>query len=192
MKKKQLNERVETIVNLVQSKSNDPIKRPIKSFTQQFFATLASNDMRKIPLENLAEGVLDLWAYFQEREVGKPKIRIYYWKPDGTLPLTLAERIVIDIVNDDMSFLVDSLIQLLQKHNLKAKRIVHPVIKVKRNAEGILTDVFELAQETPEAQYESLIHCEIVESIYPELVDLLAEDLQSVLCDVRYATSDWK
>lgn len=192
MKRKQLNQRVETIAELVQSKVSDPVKQPIKSFTQQFFATLASDDMRKIPLENLAAGVLDLWGFFQEREAGKPKIRIYYWRPDAALPLPLAERIVIDIINDDMSFLVDSLIQLLQKHDLKAKRIVHPVIKVKRDAEGKLTDVFELTQETSEAQYESVIHCEIVESIYPELVDLLVEELQSVLQDVRYATSDWK
>lgn len=192
MKKKQLNERVEAIAELVQQKVNADVREPIKSFTQQFFATLASDDMRKIPLENLAVGVVDLWQFFQEREIGKPKIRIYYWKPDTTLSSPLAERIVIDIVNDDMSFLVDSLIQLLQKHNLKAKRIVHPVIKVKRDEEGNLTDVFQLAEEIPDAQYESVIHCEIVESIYPELVDLLAEELQGVLLDVRYATSDWQ
>ncbi|OJX09331.1 MAG: hypothetical protein BGO77_04670 [Caedibacter sp. 37-49] len=192
MKKKQLNQRVEIIVDLVQSKVSDPLKHHIKSFTQQFFATLASDDMRKIPLENLAAGVLDLWEFFQERKAGKPKIRIYYWKPDVTLPLSLAERIVIDIINDDMSFLVDSLIQLLQKHDLKAKRIVHPVIKVQRTPDGKLNEVFELTQETAETQYESVIHCEIVEAISPELVDILATDLQSVLQDVRFATSDWK
>lgn len=192
MKRKQLNERVEVIVELVQNKVSEPVKQSVTRFTRQFFATLASDDMRKIPLENLAAGVLDLWDFFQQRDVGQPKIRVYYWKPDETLPVTVAERIVIDVVNDDMSFLVDSLIQLLQKHNLKAKRIVHPVIKVKRNEDGKLMDVLELTQATPDAHDESVIHCEIVESIYPELVDLLVKELQEVLVDVRYATADWK
>ena len=99
MKKKQLNERVEAIAELVQQKVSVAVRESIKSFTQQFFATLASDDMRKIPLENLAVGVVDLWQFFQEREIGKPKIRIYYWKPDTTLSSPLAERIVIDIVD---------------------------------------------------------------------------------------------
>ncbi len=47
----------------------------------------------------------------------------------------------IAVVNDDMPFLVDSIAGTLTAQGLTIDRLVHPVIPVTRDAEGVLTDL---------------------------------------------------
>ena len=97
----------------------------IEKFIRQFSVNPTYQDLKKIPLDRLALGLVDIWQFNKQREPNVPKIQVYYWKPDFVT--TLSDRIVINIINDDMSFLVDSLIELLHSLDLKARRIIHPV-----------------------------------------------------------------
>src|SRR5580704_6349673 len=48
---------------------------------------------------------------------------------------------VIDIVTDDMPFLVDSLTMELAKHGLSARLVVHPQLRVRRDVTGALREI---------------------------------------------------
>jgi glutamate dehydrogenase len=99
---------------------------------------------------------------------------------------------VIDIVTDDMPFLVDSITMELGRHNLSARLIVHPQLRVRRDVTGAMLEVTGLvngAQAAHNELAESWTHIEV-----PRLADgeakVLAEDLQRVLGDVRVAVED--
>ncbi len=48
---------------------------------------------------------------------------------------------VIDIVTDDMPFLVDSITMELAKHGLSARLVVHPQLRVRRDVTGALREI---------------------------------------------------
>ncbi|MGI4850880.1 MAG: NAD-glutamate dehydrogenase [Janthinobacterium lividum] len=162
----------------------------IEKFIRQFSVNPTYQDLKKIPLDRLALGLVDLWQFTKQRQQNVPKIQVYYWKPD--FQTTLCDRIVINIVNDDMPFLVDSLTELLHSFDIKPRRIIHPVFKVIRDDLGNLTEILSQDQEVANSYDESMIHCEIIENISPEMVDKIKQELPKVLKHVRYATQNWQ
>ena len=99
---------------------------------------------------------------------------------------------VIDIVTDDMPFLVDSITMELARHGLSARLIVHPQLRVRRTADGAMAGVSGLvngAGPTRDELAESWMHIEIARLADGE-AKLLADDLQRVLRDVRVAVED--
>ena len=61
-------------------------------------------------------------------------------RPGGSAALD-ATSYVIDIVTDDMPFLVDSITMELGNHGLSARLVIHPQLRVRRDVTGALRDV---------------------------------------------------
>jgi glutamate dehydrogenase len=103
-------------------------------------------------------------------------------------------RTVIEIVVDDMPFLVDSVTGALIARNLDLHLLVHPLVVVRRTPLGRLTEL--AADVEPDDAIggdlvESWIHLELGPVRDPAARDQLAADLQRVLTDVREAVEDW-
>ena len=105
---------------------------------------------------------------------------------------------VIDIVTDDMPFLVDSLTMELAKHGLAARLVVHPQLRVRRDVSGTLREIAGQAS-AGQLKDDGASHDELAESWthieIPPLADGEAEgltaDLTRVLGDVRVAVEDY-
>ncbi len=67
---------------------------------------------------------------------GAPKLRVY--NPQIQKDGWESTHTIIEIVNDDMPFLVDSVTMEINRQRLKAHLTIHPVIKTKRDADGEL------------------------------------------------------
>ncbi|MET0271078.1 MAG: NAD-glutamate dehydrogenase domain-containing protein, partial [Sphingomonas sp.] len=92
-------------------------------------------------------------------------------------------------INDDMPFLVDSTAGAIAAHGLDIHRLLHPVVPVRRDADGALTAI--LPPDESGERRESLIYMEI-ERADAKARRALAEDLRAVLADVRAAVGDWQ
>ncbi len=64
---------------------------------------------------------------------------------------------VIDIVTDDMPFLVDSITMELAKHGLSARLVIHPQLRVRRDVTGALREIVGQASAGQLAANEN--HC---------------------------------
>lgn len=97
---------------------------------------------------------------------------------------------VVEIVTDDMPFLVDSVSMELDRHGLGTHLIVHPQMRVRRDMTGKLLGK---GQEdiTGQTIVESWMHIEIDRQSDPAMLKQLEADLQRVLQDVRYAVEDF-
>ena len=93
---------------------------------------------------------------------------------------------IVDIVTDDMPFLVDSVGMELTRHGLGIHLVVHPIIAVRRDSEGKLTDLDD------DAPREAFMHFEVDRETDPALLESLRRDLLRVLGDVRAAVDDWQ
>ena len=91
---------------------------------------------------------------------------------------------IIEIVNDDMPFLVDSVTMEANRHGLTLHLIMHPLLAVARDADGTLTG---LASEGEDARRESFIHVEVDRVTDAARLDALAADIARVL-----ATCAWR
>ncbi|MEU1841054.1 NAD-glutamate dehydrogenase [Micromonospora chersina] len=158
-------------------------------------ATLVGRFWRFAPDEELigftAEEMLDAARAHrdlaQQRVPGELKLRIH--EPDAEQHHT-----VIEIVTDDMPFLVDSVTALLNSHHLDVHLLVHPLVVVRREPLGRLTEVS--ADVEPDDAIagdlvESWMRIEIDPVRDPAEREKLRRELQRVLTDVREAVEDW-
>ncbi|MEO5611331.1 MAG: hypothetical protein ABIT68_00990, partial [Sphingomicrobium sp.] len=68
-------------------------------------------------------------------------------------------RMRIGIVNDDMPFLVDSIANAIAGHQLTIHRLLHPVMCVTRDDNGLLNEVELLCGDT--SRRESMMYIEL-------------------------------
>jgi glutamate dehydrogenase len=151
------------------------------------YANAAPEDVLKRDPENLFGGAAALLGFMSERKPGQPRLRIYQPRYDDSG--WDCEHSVIEIVNDDMPFLVDSLSAALSKREIGVHQLLHPILSVKRDAAGKLLDLG--ACDGDEASYESVMHIEIDRFAAAADADALAAELLKVLADVRAAVEDW-
>jgi glutamate dehydrogenase len=125
-----------------------------------------------------------------QRPQGRALVRVI---PAGAGMALEESRGVVDIVTDDMPFLVDSITTELARHGLDSYHIIHPQLLVRRDVTGVLREVAGPLRAGPRDHdeiAESWMHIEIDTSggISPAQLE---DDLQRVLLDVRVAVEDY-
>jgi glutamate dehydrogenase len=103
------------------------------------------------------------------------------------------EYTVVQVVNDDMPFLLDSTLSELTEQGYEPHLVAHPILAVKRDDEGELVAFEGEATLTPRPaiQRESLIHIHIDRVDKPEARERLIAGLQRVYADVAVSVADW-
>jgi glutamate dehydrogenase len=103
-----------------------------------------------------------------------------------------SEHTVIQMVHDDMPFLVDSVTMAINRSGRMVHWIVHPLLALERDAHGQAAKA-TLAREdgVPRRQISSLILVECDRILRPADRDQLAAELAQVLHDVNAAVTDW-
>ncbi|MFC5177459.1 NAD-glutamate dehydrogenase [Nocardioides taihuensis] len=103
---------------------------------------------------------------------------------------------VVEVITDDMPFLVDSLTTELNRQGRDVHVVVHPQFDVERDITGELQAVHPVDDGStaahPGALRESWMHVEISRVAEDEDVTQIEDDLQKVLRDVRESVEDWE
>ncbi|VTU13160.1 NAD-specific glutamate dehydrogenase [Variovorax sp. SRS16] len=182
-------ERLDEVVQLVRAKVAAATADELVAFVREYFGQVDPEDLAERQVADLYGAALSQWSFARQREPGRAKLRAF--NPTIAEHGWQSTHTIIEIVNDDMPFLVDSVTMEVNRHGLTLHLIIHPLVAVKRGGDGILQG---LAGEgaSPDARRESFIHVEVDRVPEPARLDALAEDLVRVLGDVRLAVADWK
>src|SRR5215472_5545721 len=135
-----------------------------------------------------------------ERPQGRAVVRV---RP-GAGSTLLAGRDVIDVVTDDMPFLVDTITMTLAAQDVAAELVVHPQLMVRRDVSGALREVLHPiavrrsidkprvpgSGDAPDEIAESWSHIEVAR-LTPGKADAVAAALGRALGDVRLAVEDY-
>ena len=184
-------ELISRITHILRKKIDSTQHGSLKKFVASFYAYQHIDILKRRGSERLAEGLYSLWGFIQEKPPGSPKTSVIYWRPEAPEHAGRPERIIINIINDNMPFLVDSLTHLLNRLGFKPRLIIHPILRCVRDNQGRLNHLENHDSPSPEATEESLIYCEIIDAVTPECVQQIQKELNIMLADVRAATSDW-
>ncbi|MGI9155600.1 MAG: NAD-glutamate dehydrogenase [Marmoricola sp.] len=105
---------------------------------------------------------------------------------------SLNGRTVVEVVTDDMPFLVDSVSMALDGHGHDVELLMHPQFVVRRNLGGELLEVLDdaSATEAHDVRRESWMHVEI-DRVLEDEEDAIRQTLLKVLQDVSEAVEDW-
>ena len=144
----------------------------------RYFGTVGNDDLLSRNPDEFAALMLSHFSVGDVRPVGTDVVHI---DPRGT----------IDLVTDDMPFLVDSVSGDLLRRGHEIALLAHPQFLVQRAPDGQLLAVIDDASEAADAVAESWMHIE-VEPLTPEAVAELDDSLRAVLGDVRLAVVDWR
>jgi glutamate dehydrogenase len=163
-------------------------------FVRRYFALVAPDDIIYSSPDSLLGGALALFASGAARTPGTPTVRIY--NPSVDQNGWSAEHTVIEIINDDMPFLVDSISAELNRRERTIHLLIHPVIAVQRDSSGKLLSVVtrEEAKEKslPGLVTESFMHIEIDQETSPQQLEEIRSTLERILGEVRMAVTDWR
>jgi glutamate dehydrogenase len=180
-------ETIEEIRRIVAGKLKGRAAAQADAFVRGFYATMPPADIAAYSAENLYGLAVSFWKYSRQRVAGEPLVRAFNpspeehgWKSNHT---------IIEIVNDDMPFLVDSVTAELNYLGLTVHLVIHPIFDVVRDADGALGALVLDTQDG--ALRESFMHIEIDEQTDPARLERLVAAIRGVLADVRAAVADW-
>jgi glutamate dehydrogenase len=98
---------------------------------------------------------------------------------------------VVDIVADDLPFLVDSAVMAVEAAGCAVHFLAHPVLEVWRDPAGRITAVAGHGDTSTTKSTEAFIHIEFDRVTDPERLDELERSIRAALDDVRVAVDDW-
>ena len=166
----------------------DPADRPqAQSFIAEFYEHVPPVDLAGRGPRDLSGGALALWHLARRRRPGRAKIRVY--NPDPTVDGWSSPHTIVEIVNDDMPFLVDSVTGAINAGDRVVRLVIHPILTVVRDADGQL---LEVGGAEASGQRESWMQIAISREADPANLARLTQSLTGALADVRAAVADWQ
>ena len=181
------------VVQVVRKRLSATKAKRAEAFVRLFFANVPPSDLRGESVDNLAAAALTLWQGMQQRAPGKASVRGY--NPDQKKDGWESAHSVIEIINDDMPFLVDSVTAEINRNDIEVRLVIHPIVSLYRDTKGKLLKLADpKAKTTPGATApsgESVMQIQISEQSNTRLAEIVA-GVAAVLDDVRASVEDWK
>ena len=166
--------------------SGDP---STQTFLRCLLEGLADDDLEGVDPQGLGSAVRSFFEWCSVRRPGELLFRMVH--PPREMNGWGADRTVIEIVTDDMPFLVDSVTGELNRRELSVHLFLHPQIGVRRDAGGRLLEMVPGEEADASLDVESYMHIEIDPvTEQPREVDLETA-LRKVLSDVQQSVTDW-
>ncbi|MBS0221477.1 MAG: NAD-glutamate dehydrogenase [Proteobacteria bacterium] len=157
-------------------------------FAHRLYQRVADRDLAAAPVEQRAAAAACLLAFARRRLPGVAKVRVF--NPVLADHGFESRHTIVQIVNDDMPFLVDSIANEFDRREIAVHLLAHPVMAARRDLDGDLVEVTGEAGQR--ARPESMMHIEIDRQADRAQLDELAAALSRVLGEVRMAVDDWR
>jgi glutamate dehydrogenase len=182
-------ERIEQALALVRSRVASDRRTVLERFVREYYRQVAPEDIEAREAGDLYGAALSHWNFAHRRDPGRARVRVVHpaleehgWQSTHT---------VVEIVTDDMPFLVDSVTMAVNRHGLTLHLFIHPIVRVLRDADGVLEDVVPESGIAAMGRRESFMHVEVDRIGDAAAAARLAADIERVLLDVRVAVEDW-
>ena len=159
---------------------------------KEFYRHVAPEDLLERDAPDLFGTVMAQLRLASERPQGTAGVRVFTpsvsvngWSAGG--------HTVVEVVTDDMPFLVDSVSMALAEDEHEIHLVIHPQFVVRRDLSGTLHEVLDEFADTDahDVARESWMHLEI-DRIPDDQAQVITEHLTKVLTDVRDAVEDWQ
>ena len=155
------------------------------AFAVQLYSRTVPEDLLRYAAGDLALLSARAYGLLKDREPGAPRLRC------ATVDLKESTGLrsigVVEIVNDDMPFLLDSVMGELADRRLAVRLVAHPVFDVERRGDKLIS-----VGGASAGARESFIHLHVDGLVDEAACADLAKALEGILAEVRLAVADWR
>jgi glutamate dehydrogenase len=177
---------LEQAMRIADQRQTGAAARDTRAFIVEYYEQLDAEDLASRNPEDLYGAAMAHLQLARRFTSGTPKLRVY--NPRTEEHGWASPHTVIEIVNDDMPFLVDSVTMEVNRQGYTLHLLNHPLFSAKRDGEGQL---LAFAEPGKDGRQESLIHVEVDREIDVAKLKALGDGILAVLADVRLAYEDW-
>ncbi|MFF8596030.1 NAD-glutamate dehydrogenase [Streptomyces sp. NPDC015220] len=171
-----------------------PDRDSVLSFLQRYYLHTAPEDLADRDPVDVFGAAFSHYRLAETRPQGTANVRVH--TPTVEENGWTCSHSVVEVVTDDMPFLVDSVTNELTRQGRGIHVVVHPQFVVRRDLTGKLLEVLpatSAGEPLPhDAHVESWIHVEIDRETDRADLKQITSDLLRVLSDVREAVEDWE
>ena len=160
-------------------------------FTKLLFEQGVEEEITSYSASDLAMMAMSARKFADKKLPGRHRVRVF--NPSDAKDGWQEQATIVEILNDDMPFLVDSILSLLGELNTGLHLVLHPVLTINRKRDGGFAGLAgDMASGAPNAGRESLIHAHINLITDKSERDALEQQISKVLDDVRTTVLDWQ
>src|SRR5687768_12188842 len=178
---------VDSVCARVRECIDDRHAAEVEEFVRQFYRWVPADDLQHRSTLDLYGAAVSAWNLRRAREAGEVKVRVY--NPRFEQHGWQSTHTAVEIVGDDMPFIVDSVSMVLGRLDYGIHLLIHPVVRVTRDASGAVEHL--LPGGADEGEPESVIHAEIDRQTDKQALGELRDEILRVLDDVRATVEDW-
>ncbi|MFF3768399.1 NAD-glutamate dehydrogenase [Streptomyces sp. NPDC001922] len=202
--KAELLERAARVAENSPAGSQQPVQgltpEALTAYLQRYYLHTAPEDLAGRDPVDLLGAALSHYRLAENRPQGTANVRVH--TPTVEENGWTCTHSVVEVVTDDMPFLVDSVTNELSRQGRGIHVVIHPQMVVRRDVTGKLIEVLDSSgdvhsdratRERPhDASTESWIHVETDRETDRADLKQMTADLLRVLSDVREAVEDWE
>ena len=177
---------LEQVMRIADERQAPAEAQEARAFIALYYDQIDPEDLASRDPADLHGAAMAHLQFARQFASGTPKLRVYNPRPEEhgwSCPHT-----VIEMVNDDMPFLVDSVTMEVNRQGYTLHLLNHPLVATQRDREGVLK---ALAPASEQGRQESLIHVEVDREVEHARLKELGDGLMHVLGDVRASVEDW-
>lgn len=174
----------------------------LAGYLQRYYLHTAPEDLADRDPVDVFGAALSHYRLAEQRPQGTANVRVH--TPTVEENGWTSSHSVVEVVTDDMPFLVDSVTNELSRQGRGIHVVIHPQLLVRRDVTGKLIEILDVngemhgaggGRKVPElphdAVVESWIHVEIDRETDKDDLKQITADLLRVLSDAREAVEDW-
>ncbi len=160
-------------------------------FVDHLYATASYEDLTSHDITNLFGATVSFWNEVYIRKPDQVKLRIF--NPQSENMGWQSSHTIIELVQDDMPFIVDSLLVELNRRELTVHAIYNTgAFRVVRDKNDKITEIYPMGTDENSASKEALIFIEIDRISDEEAIVNLKLAFEDILRDVRLCVEDWQ
>jgi len=186
-------QRLDEVLTFARERLSPEIWTKVEPFLRHYYL---GDDAEVVLLRGVADlygAAMAHWQFAQKFVSGQARVRVY--NPSLEQHGWYSDHTVVEIVNDDMPFLIDSVTMEVNRLGLALHSATHPVFRIERDAqhqiERVQLGTARDAQDNGNSRLESYTHIEVDRCTEAAKLEELQLHLGRILGDVRVAVEDW-
>jgi glutamate dehydrogenase len=176
------------VIKLINAKFSKKNAALMTQFAQYFCTSISTNDFEYKSADDLYAAIVSIWQYMQSCHqqnnvrVYTPEIATHGWHSRHT---------IIELVHEDMPFLVDSVRMELNRLGIGIHLHIHIPLEVCRDSKGNIKSINRPSIDNPASRLTPM-YIEIDRQLEDSELELIRVNLEEILSDVRVSVYDWE
>lgn len=162
----------------------------VERFVNKFYGNMDKNDLQDRSDSDLYGSAISMWNALNETSASeKQHIKVY--NPELAKHGWQSTHTIIEIILEDLPFLVDSIRMALSRLHVTSHLFLHQPLHIQRGHDHKVTNIFNPG-EKGESKLETVLLIEIDRQTKDEEIRTLTRELLSVIKDVELIVYDWQ